>query len=188
MWLVVSNRMLRKILSLDSNSDFYREHLSWTKKFVRDNIQTIEKNYDSRPNDNPWDCDCHVVHDNNKTFDPIDFELLRRNYIKPITNFCKRNNYKGCSVSNLWYNYYKKNQYQEPHIHDEHGVGYTVVHYLLFDKRYHSQTQFTDPGIVSPKVRAGDVLFFPASYEHYVPENDSDVPRLTVAFTINPYG
>ena len=55
---------------------------------------------------------------------------------------------------------------------------------MIFDPKYHTPTQFTDPNIKKLRVRCGDIVFFPDDVEHYVPENETDKPRLTVAFTV----
>ena len=174
--------MLPKILSQDSNYDFYRSNLKWTDSFVKKNINIIENNYRKYPHRNRWNCNCHVIHDNDYDIEHIDFKLLRNEYEKVVLNFCKKRNLKLSHISDIWYNYYKLGQYQEPHIHE--GNGYTVVHYMIFDKKHHEPTKFTNPKIKSPNINQGDILFFPANLEHYVPENKTSIPRLTTAFTI----
>jgi len=177
-----SNRTLRKIRSVDSNSDFYKINVPWTNEFVFKNIDLIENNYTLYPNRNRWNCNCHVIHDNDFDVPQIDFAFLRTEYERIVHEFCSIRNIKLKHISDIWYNYYKVGQYQEPHIHE--GGGYTVVHYMIFDEKNHSPTKFTDPKIVSPKVESGDIIIFPSSYEHYVPSNISGQPRLTIAFTI----
>jgi hypothetical protein len=165
------------------NYDFYKKYIPWSQEFVKNNIDIVEKNYNLFPNRNRWNCNCHVVHDNDFDVTPIDFAFLRSEYEKIVNNFCKDRNLKSFDMSDIWYNYYKEQQYQEPHIHD--GNGYTSIHYLIFDSAHHQPTKFTSDKIITPKIRSGDILFFPASYEHYVPKNESNSPRLTVAFTFD---
>ncbi len=174
--------MLRKILSLDSNSDFYKRNLSWTGRFVDRNLPIIQENYKKFPNRNKWKCDCHVSHEDQFDVDRIDYEFLRKEYVKISKKFCKERKLKFRHVSDVWYNYYETGQYQEPHDHGQ--VGYTAVHYLIFDPHYHEQTKFYDPGFVTPKVVEGDILFFAANKIHYVPPNNSTKPTLTIAFTL----
>jgi hypothetical protein len=164
-----------------SNSIFYKTNLSWTKKFVKDNIVNIEKNYSLYPNKNRWDCNCHVVHDDDKGMNLINYSFLRKKYEKICVEVCKKYNIDKYHLSDIWYNYYKRNQYQEPHIHEGNG-GLTAVHYLIFDSKKHSKTCFNN--LEAPEVKEGDILFFPDNLKHFVPENKTDSPRLTVAFTI----
>lgn len=182
MWLVVLNKMSRRTHLVDSNSDFYIHNAPWTAEFVKKNLYIIERNHRLYPHRNRWNCDCHVIHDDDHDVQPIDFSFLKSHYEEIVLDFCNKKNLKLSHLSDIWYNYYKTNQYQEPHIHL--GGGYTVVHYMMYHKKHHSCTMFTDKNIVSPEVKQGDILFFPADYEHYVPQNDSKYPRLTVAFTV----
>ena len=182
--------MLRRILSPDLNSKnrIYKRHLNWTKKFVRDNIDLIEKNYSSCPHKNNWNCNVHSMSDNEFDNVPfpgnrIDYEFLRKEYEKLAADVTKKYGIEKYSLSDIWYNYYKEGQYQEAHDHEGNG-GLTAVHYLIFDSKYHSPTLFDDPTIKSPKVKRGDIIFFPDSWMHYVPRNETNKPRLTVAFTI----
>ena len=187
MWLVVLSKMLRKIRSLDSNSKFYRRRLWWTNRFVKNNINIIESNYSQFPNRNRWDCNCHVIHDNDFDVQHIDFPFLRKQYEKVIKDFCRKEHLSLASIGDLWYSYYKRDQYQEPHAHDGWDKSFTAVHYMIFDNNHHSETKFTNPDIVAPKVKQGDILFFPADWIHYVPFNETKIPRLTLAFTFHCY-
>jgi hypothetical protein len=162
--------------------DFFAKNLEWTNDFVEKNISIIEKNYNLYPHRNRWNCDCHVIHDNDYDVEHIDFLFLREKYNQIVRDFCDYKKIKLKHLSDIWYNYYKESQYQEPHIHE--GNGYTAVHYLIYDKNYHSKTEFTDKNIICPEVSKGDIIIFPSEYEHYVLPNTSNMPRLTVAFTI----
>jgi hypothetical protein len=166
-----------------TNKIFYKKNLAWTNDFVKANINNIEKNYSKYPNRNRWNCNCHVVHDNDKDVFSVNYSFLRKKYEQLSKEVCKNYNIKEYALSDIWYSYYKKSQYQEPHVHDGNG-GLTAVHYLLYDPKSHSVTRFTDKKIKSPKIEQGDILFFPCDIKHYVPENKSSKPRLTVAFTI----
>ena len=165
------------------NTIFYKTNLPWTKKFVDENLDNIKKNYSMYPNRNKWKCDCHVIHDYDQNVYPIDYSFLRKEYEKLIKKVCKKFNMEKYHLSDIWYNYYKLNQYQEPHTHAGNG-GLTAVHYLIFNPKHHSVTHFTNTKIKSPKIKRGDILFFPADVEHFVPENKTDKPRLTIGFTI----
>jgi hypothetical protein len=180
--------MSRKTLSQDSNSEFHRRKLKWTNQFVEDNIDIIESNYSKFPNRNRWNCNCHVIHDDDFDVQHIDYPLLREKYEKVVDDFCRKQNLRLSHLSDLWYNYYKRGQYQEPHTHDGPvGKSFTAVHYMIFDHKHHSETKFIDSDIVAPKVKQGHILFFPSNWTHYVPYNQTTIPRLTVAFTFICY-
>lgn len=166
------------------NKIFYKTNLRWTKKFVENNLFNIEENYKLYPHKNRWNCDCHVVHDDDKNVYRIDYDFLRNKYEKLVAKVAKKYNLKKYHLSDIWYNYYKKQQYQEPHIHEGNG-GLTAVHYLIYNPKKHSKTCFRD--LESPDVKEGDILFFPDNVVHYVKKNKSNEPRLTVAFTVTKH-
>ena len=68
---------------------------------------------------------------------------------------------KSFRLGDIWYNYYKKGQYQEPHVHDG-GPGLTAVHYLIFDPRYHSYTNFSDTNVTLNKgMKIAQLVLYP---------------------------
>ena len=136
------------------DTKFYKKNLEWTNNFVQRNIDAIERNYKKFPSKNRWNCNCHVVHDNDLDAEPIDYEFLRSEYEKIAIDFCESRGLKFNGLGPIWYNYYKSGQYQEPHDHDG---GYTFIHYMIFDKNIHSSTKFTDKDIESPEI---EILFF----------------------------
>ena len=141
------------------------------------------------PTRNRWNCNCHVIHDNDIDVNPIDYNFLRKEYERLTMDVSRKYGMKKYSLSDIWYNYYKKGQFQEPHMHlgpDNDGIpgGFTAVHYLLFGPKYHFATQFIDPDIKPLRIRCGDIVFFSDDVYHCVPPSETDIPRLTVAFTI----
>jgi hypothetical protein len=167
-----------------SKIKIYKHHLKWTDEFVKNNIHLIEKNYSLDPYKNKWSCNVHTVHDYEiEDVYMIDYGFLRKQYERIVQNVVKKFDMTNYHLSDIWYNYYKEGQYQEPHIHHGNG-GITAVHYLIFNPKYHSLTHFSDSNIKSPRIRSGDIIFFPDDAEHYVPMNKTDKPRLTTAFTV----
>ena len=171
------------ITRLFNKNKIFKYHLDWTPDFIKNNICNIENNYSVYPFRNKWNCNVHTIHDYERDVYPIDYNFLRKEYEKLVVKVTKKFGIKEYHLSDIWYNYYKQGQYQEPHIHDGNG-GFTAVHYLIFDPQYHTPTLFDDPKIKSPRVKSGDIIFFPDSFSHYVPQNETDEPRLTIAFTI----
>ena len=175
-------RIVERKVTMASESKFYQKNLSWTPNFVQKNIDIIERNYEKFPSRNRWNCNCHVIHDNDLDAEPIDFEFLRSEYENQVILFCESRGLKFKGLGPIWYNYYKSGQYQEPHVHEG---SYTFIHYMIFDNSQHSSTKFTDDSIESPKINQGDILIFDGELEHYVPANSCTSPRLTVAFTFD---
>ena len=171
------------ITRLFNKNKIFKYHLDWTPDFVRNNIHNIENNYSLYPFRNKWNCNVHTIHDYESDVYPIDYKFLRKEYEKLVVKVTKKFSIKEYHLSDIWYNYYKQGQYQESHIHEGNG-GLTAVHYLIFDPRYHIPTVFDNPKIKSPSVKSGDIIFFPDSFYHHVPKNETNNPRLTIAFTV----
>ena len=175
--------MLNNLFGKPKPKNFYKRNLKWTDQFINNNIYNIERNYSLYPHRNRWNCNCHVIHDDDGDVYPIDYKFLRKEYEKLVVKVTKKFSIKEYHLSDIWYNYYKQGQYQESHIHEGNG-GLTAVHYLIFDPRYHIPTVFDNPKINSPSVKSGDIIFFPDSFYHHVPKNETNNPRLTIAFTV----
>jgi uncharacterized protein (TIGR02466 family) len=102
------------------------------------------------------------------------------------------------AVSECWINWYKKNQYAQPH---NHGHNLSVVFFIdveksngkfffhsnnnsVFIKKEETYTNFSNT--VQVDAKDGTVLFFDGSVRHSVSPNDTDNNRVTVAINFNP--
>ena len=112
----------------------YKRHLKWTNEFVKNNISIIEKNYSLYPSRTQWNNmtvydkeshkfvdiweDVHSVHDYEmKDIYRIDYKFLRQQYTKVTEDVTREYGLEKYGISDIWYNYYKKGQYQIPHKH-----------------------------------------------------------------------
>tara|TARA_R100000005_G_C4939645_1_gene164760 strand:- start:70 stop:687 length:618 start_codon:yes stop_codon:yes gene_type:complete len=114
-------------------------------------------------------------------------------------------------VNGIWYNYYEKDSYQERHEHIAspfEKIHFSCVHYLSYDKKVHTATEFRDPisalrahsltldrdfvgDYFMPTVEEGDLIMFPAYLEHRIfPQKVSNTPRITLSFNfeVTKYG
>ena len=162
---------------------FWKMNLSWTKKFLQDNIDTVENSYRLFPSRNRWDCNVHTVYEEDTDDPKINYQFLRNKYMEASAEFARIQGISHIFIGDVWYNYYKKSQYQEAHTHHS---KWTAVHYVKFNRFKHPPTKFTDHNIKPPRVKQGDLLIFPGHYEHYVEECQWNEPRLTIAFGISP--
>ena len=97
----------------------YKRNLRWTKEFVKKNINIIEENYSLHPYKNKWKCNVHTVHDyETENVYPIDYKFLRRKYEDIVKDVVKKYDIVNYHLSDIWYNYYKEGQFQEPHTHN----------------------------------------------------------------------
>ncbi len=114
---------------------------------------------------------------------------------KHLKNFIEKENYDipSFEVSSCWINWYKKNEYAQPH---KHGSVLSVVLFVDVEKSnskffFHSDnnwvlvkkddvnTNFSD--VKELTVKDGTVIFFDGSVSHSVSPNATDDTRVTVA-------
>lgn len=170
-------------------------NIPWTDEFVKNNINKIEFNWNLHPHKNSWQCNCHTGFDweEDSSVLRIDFDFLRDEYTKIVTNYCTSQGKELSSIGDIWYNYYKFDQYQEPHNHisldrtDFDYKSFVCVHYLIFDPKIHNPIMFEDKSLYVPEVSSGDALIFTSEKVHYVKESKTNSPRLSIAFGFHVY-
>lgn len=114
---------------------------------------------------------------------------------------------------NAWYNIGRAGCHQEEHAHPGRDTVWSAIHYVEFDPVVHLPTCFTNPiyrdywdkmiptdNVYNmpyewrnqqhmPKVRQGDLIFFPAWMRHTSPYQQSEKPRVTISinFQLRPH-
>lgn len=87
-------------------------------------------------------------------------------------------------LESAWIQEYQKNMNHELH---NHGVGYSSVIYINFNKKVHSSTIFVDKAngkLFLPEVEEGDIIFFNSKHYHHCPTNKSDIKRMICSFNL----
>ena len=118
-----------------------------------------------------------------------------------IEKFIEKEDYDipNLEIENCWINWYKKNQYAQPH---KHGDVLSVVlfvdveksnskflfnsnNYAVFVKKNDANTNFSN--VKELTARDGTVIFFDGSIFHSVSSNTTDNTRVTIAinFKVN---
>ena len=94
-------------------------------------------------------------------------------------------------LNSSWMQLYKKNMSHKIH---HHGIGYSAIIYLKFDKKIHSSTVFVDEKTINsteklfkPEVDEGDIIFFDSMYHHYCPTNENDEERMICSFNLKKH-
>lgn len=105
-------------------------------------------------------------------------------------------------LSDIWYNIYEKNYFQEPHNHG--NALFSGCYYLKFNKEKHHQTTFYNPNYnldyskieensyfcFESDCEEDDIIIFPSNLKHGtkgIKEKDSEEIRITISFNImNP--
>ncbi len=151
-----------------------------------------------------WDCFVHSSFlDQEKNTLPEDLLDIIQGKVTEYLDECPDElKIKGTYIiSNIWYNIYEKNYFQEPHVHNSLFSG---CYYLKFNKEKHHQTTFYNPNykLNYSKVEESsyfcfesdceedDIIIFPSNLMHGtkgLKEKSSEESRITVSFNVvNP--
>ena len=88
------------------------------------------------------------------------------------------------NLESAWIQEYEKNMSHGLH---NHGIGYSSVIFIHFDKNVHSSTIFVDRVknfSYIPEVEEGDMIFFNSRHFHHCPHNKSDSKRMICSFNL----
>jgi hypothetical protein len=117
---------------------------SYDKKSI---ISTIEKNFKLNKKRNRWDKQS-VLHHAFKDFDnpkyhKVNFDTLLPVYEKVLGEMFKKMDLRSTyrfDFNIINYTCLSKSNYMASHVHP--GVDFTAVHYIQFDKKYHTPTTY----------------------------------------------
>lgn len=87
-------------------------------------------------------------------------------------------------LESAWIQEYQKNMNHDLH---NHGIGYSSIIYINYEKEIHSSTIFVNKvnnKLFLPDVEEGDILFFNSKHYHHCPSNKSDVGRMICSFNL----
>ena len=87
-------------------------------------------------------------------------------------------------LESAWIQEYQKNMDHDLH---NHGIGYSSIIYINYEKEIHSSTIFVDKvnnKLFLPDVEEGDILFFNSKHYHHCPSNKSDIGRMICSFNL----
>lgn len=109
--------------------------------------------------------------------------------------------YSGFKITDMWSNVSKQGEFHRPHTHSNNYLS--GVFYVQSDKSNTANIQFYDPrpqaDVMTPSVTESTrynshiwfypsienrMLFFPSWLQHYVPTNNSELPRSSIAFNL----
>jgi|TARA_B100000035_G_scaffold195777_1_gene167201 uncharacterized protein (TIGR02466 family) len=130
-------------------------------------------------------------------------DVIEEKILEYLKNCPKELQIKGTYIlSDVWYNIYEKDYFQEPHNHG--NALFSGCYYLKFNKKKHHQTTFYNPNYnldykkleqnsyfcFEPDCDEDDIIIFPSSLKHGTmglrDKNDDEI-RITISFNItNP--
>jgi len=151
-----------------------------------------------------WDCDCRTTIQNDEKNSLFPWHL----FFKTVYNLVDEYAYsiglsqEACEkmYGQAWANRYTKGQYQEVHSHSGGNLVISCAYMLklppnsasfsFYDSSYshfpvHLAQCFTNKPFmgrrVTPPLEEGDIIFFPASLDHYVSTHKADELRSTIS-------
>ena len=193
----------------NENFSIFHSHI-WKSKVNYKNkkklIKSLENSFfDNRNKLTPtWDCFVHssITNWQEQSLIPEDLLDIIQEKIRDFLNDCPEGlKIKGNYVlTEIWYNIYEKNYFQEPH---DHGNSlFSGCYYLKFNKQKHHQTKFLNPNFdidfskleensffcFEPDCDEDDIIIFPSSLKHGTmglkDKNDDEI-RITISFNIH---
>jgi len=107
-----------------------------------------------------------------------------------IKNYIQRafNEYmflSNCTITNIWYHIYSKNDTYGWHIHD--SVNWTGIYYLKLPKhapKTDIKSLVKKNKVFTPKVKEGDVVLFPAHLHHRSKHLNTDEQKISIVFNL----
>lgn len=164
-----------------------------------------------------WPCDIFSTFENeeekyiksiNSHIIPDEFFILIDNEVEKYVNQLNLSEYGVFKTQHAWINVYKKEQFQEIHVHTTSDnvlecdkPFFSGIYYIKL-RDFHLATMFVNPVFYkqripndinqnennliyhTPKVEEGDIIIFPSALPHGVPMNQHDELRVTISFNI----
>lgn len=181
----------------------------WKSKVKYDNkenlIKTLSEDFYKNRNKFTADWDCFVY---SSFKDPIQKNIpedlvdrIEEKILEYLNNCPEELRMNGKYIlSDLWYNIYEKNYFQEPHVHGT--AFFSGCYYLKFNKEKHHQTTFYNPNYnldfekleqdsyfcFEPDCEEDDIIIFPSGLRHGtngLKSKNSDELRITISFNIS---
>jgi hypothetical protein len=161
------------------------KHHERIKKFVLHNVEEY-----GTPS--TWNCSVNSSFGHNNDWLLNVVELYSDNYDEYFKQFDVKCN---MHLIDIWYNEYKKSQYQERHHHlpadlscihyiklnsDHFGTTFINPHYL--HNASNVLMNHKSPHTFTPFVEEGDIVIFPSYLEHYVKTQNTDQQRVTLSW------
>lgn len=99
----------------------------------------------------------------------------------------KKKTGRNISLELTWFQSTTNMQWHQPH---NHGLGFASILYVEFDPEVHAATSWICPfggffdmvnQIYTPKIKEGDLVFFPSFFMHYQRPSGSDKRRTIIS-------
>jgi uncharacterized protein (TIGR02466 family) len=182
-----------------------KEHIFPTVVYNADNcleeehIESMKKHIMSSYNKNPitgWQSSPNLTE--HKEYKSL-VDIIHANIKNVFTDL--KYEYDDYVITDMWSNVSKKGEFHRPHTHSNNILS--GVYYIQIDNNDRADIQFYDPrpqsDVLTPKVKEQNkenshvwywpsivnrMVLFPSWLQHYVSTNDSNTPRISIAFNV----
>ncbi len=117
-----------------------------------------------------------------KNFERPYLDFFYDNFNHQMNEICSDFNCIKWEIHNGWFQQYKKMQEHKWHTHQQTNLG--AVYYLELPSE-ELATEFFDKS--KPKIKEGDIIFFPAHMLHRSPKNKTNKRKTVIAFNCDFY-
>jgi len=108
--------------------------------------------------------------------------FLKNIYIPWCETFSKQSN-QNVVLHNCWFQWYEREDYHDWHIHN--NTHFTNVYYLQLPNNKVRTSIFAMGKEINIDVNEGDILTFPAYWQHCSPKNNYDAPKVIISFNVD---
>tara|TARA_B100000900_G_C20573268_1_gene714222 strand:- start:282 stop:797 length:516 start_codon:yes stop_codon:yes gene_type:complete len=109
------------------------------------------------------------------------FNNIYENYCNNLTSVIKAS---SIGFNNIWFQVYNKSDWHGSHTHP--GTHFTNVLYInLPNKNLKTILKKPNGEVINFDAKEGDLITFPAYYQHHSPENKSNEKKIIISFNID---
>ena len=115
------------------------------------------------------------------------FKKLIPHLGKHLKDVFKHLGFGTCTIKNLWFQRYIKNDIHNWHVHGD--CQWTAVYYVELPKDENLRTQIIQPfdqkSKIDMPIKEGDILIFPSHVLHRGPRNKTHKRKIIISFNMN---
>jgi len=151
------------------------------KKILIDLIKKIPKTFIHSDRERISHSDCELPNTMYREYKEYFLQNIFNDYCK---NLCTVFNFKEINLGKLWFQVYGLGDQHKNHTHG--GAHFTNVFYINLPSE-ELLTQVTGPSDqkIILKAEEGDIVTFPAYYNHHSPKNTHDEEKIIISFNID---
>ena len=93
---------------------------------------------------------------------------------------CQKFNINKLEIKNVWFQFYKQNDFHKPHLHG--GCHFSSVFYINLPGKLKTKIYDLDNNVINFDVSEGDIISFPSFLKHESLTNLSNKDKIVISF------